>query len=109
MRTRHINRNRKLRKESRRIPIPGHRDYGEGRDANRYFKCWRCKFICDVERDALGGAADRKSVSVIPYSQVDEYGNAATAGAIITTTTRYRTEVDMGCPLCGTLNWRGDY
>jgi hypothetical protein len=98
----HINRNRRLKRESKTIPIPGHKDYGDGEDDGRYFHCWYCGFVCNKERDELGGPEDRANVRSQPYSQVDQYGDSAG-------TTRYEPVVDTGCPLCGSLNWRGDY
>jgi hypothetical protein len=62
----HRYRKRRIRKESRTRPVPGHRDYGNGEDDGRYFKCWNCGFYCDVQRDALG---DGESQSNINYPQ----------------------------------------
>lgn len=55
-RYRHRNRNRKVRKQSRTIPLRGHKDFGDGRDDGKYWRCWNCGFICDNERDELGDA-----------------------------------------------------
>jgi len=112
-----------ISKQSRTIPIHGHADYGEGKDADRYFHCWNCGFICDVDRDALGGPADRANITTEAYTQKDQYGETAyhcqgAAGATQTiceaaggtwSSTRYIPVVSSGCPMCGTLNWRGDY
>jgi hypothetical protein len=122
----HRNRSRKLRKEARRIPVPGHFDYGDGRDAGKYFRCWNCGWICDVDRDKLGGVDDRPGVSPKAYTMIGQYGTALRGGASDNsgsrdllagdemtgegyTTTRYVPEVSEGCPLCGTVNWRGDH
>ena len=40
---------RKLTKRSRTIPV-----YGEGADKGKYFRCWNCGWICNVDRDELG-------------------------------------------------------
>ena len=40
---------RKLPKRSRTLPV-----YGEGDDEGKYFRCWNCGFICNVDRDELG-------------------------------------------------------
>jgi len=119
----HINRSRKPRKDSRTIPIPGHRDYGEGRDDGVWYKCWNCGFRCKVGRDELGGEADEAGTQPIAYTQVDQYGDTAyhcygAAGADQATceaaggtwtATSYKPSVTGGCPLCGTKNWRGDF
>jgi len=106
---RHINRSKKLRRARKATAIPGHLDYGNGQDHNRYYRCIICGFVCDVKRDALGGPNDTHGISITPYSLEDQYGDAAASGDIIKSTTRYFSEVDMGCPVCGSLNWRGDY
>jgi len=40
---------RKLTKRSRTLPV-----YGEGADKGKYFRCWNCGWICNVDRDELG-------------------------------------------------------
>ncbi len=122
-RFRHTDRSKKVRGDSRTIPIPGHKDYGDGKDDGVWYRCWNCDFQCNVDRDELGGADDTSNVPSIAYTQVDQYGNTAyhcqgAAGADQTTceaaggtwsSTRYEPVVSTGCPFCGTLNWRGDY
>lgn len=119
----HVNRSKKVRKDSRTIPVPGHRDYGDGEDNGKWYRCWHCGFLCNVDRDELGGPQDENQVSAIAYTQTDQYGNTAyhcvgAAGADQTaceaaggiwSSTRYKPVVESGCPFCGTLNWRGDY
>ena len=115
---------RKYRKESRTIPIFGSPDRGDGRDAGRYYECWNCGFICDIERDYLGGPEDSSRITPTAYNQVGQDGSTAAyhcegaAGADQTTCeaaggtwsrVRYKPVVDAGCPFCGTVNWRGDY
>lgn len=63
MHRQHRYRRRKTRKQSRTIPIAGHIDYGDGEDAGRYFRCWNCGFICNKDRDELGGSEERDAVS----------------------------------------------
>lgn len=64
----HRHRQRKIRKQSRTIPIPGHIDYGDGKDAGKYYRCWNCGFICNVDRDELGGPEERDAVSYKVYT-----------------------------------------
>jgi len=40
---------RKLAKRSRTLPV-----YGEGADKGKYFRCWNCGWVCNVDRDKLG-------------------------------------------------------
>lgn len=59
----------RLRKESRTIPIPGNTERGDGEDDGKYYRCWHCGFICDVERDELGDAESTHGVSYRIYDQ----------------------------------------
>lgn len=93
---------RRYPKQSRTIPIKAHPDHGDGKDVGKYFRCWNCGFICNIEKNELGGPESRNKITIQRYTQVDEYGNT-------TTGTRYKPIMETGCPLCGTLNWRGDY
>jgi hypothetical protein len=126
-RLRHKNRSKRLRKEARTLPIPGHFDYGDGEDNAKYYQCWNCGFTCDVDRDKLGGPTDSPGVAPVPYTLVGQAGTALRGGSSIEdtsasrdhlagdmtgegyTTFRYETEVSEGCPFCGTVNWRGDH
>ena len=59
-RRRSLYRNRsRIRKESRSIPLRGNAERGNGLDDGRYFRCWNCGFVCNVDRDALGGPESR--------------------------------------------------
>jgi len=93
------------------------RVYGEGTDSGKYYRCWNCGFICNVERDSLG---DRPSTTgyggivYVPYgapadiAAVNVHNNGEIIN-IITTGSRgygYLPVVEAGCPLCGTLNWK---
>jgi len=53
----------RIRKESRTIPLYGDADRGNGLDDGRYFRCWNCGFICNIDRDALGGSESRDGIS----------------------------------------------
>ena len=119
----HKNRSRKVRKDSKTIPVPGHQDYGDGEDADKWYECWHCGFKCNVERDELGGKDDDSKVTPTAFTDVDQYGDTAyhcygAAGATQTiceaaggtwTSTLYKPVVNVGCPFCGTLNWMGKY
>ena len=115
---------RKLRKQSRKYPIYGASERGDGRASNRYFKFWNLGLVCDVERDFLGGADERSRITPIAYNQTEDdlstakYHCQGAAGKDQTTCEaaggtwsrqRYEPTVESGCPFCGTPNWRGDY
>lgn len=122
-RVRVSHRSKKVRKEARRIPVWGSPERGGGEDHDRYFVCWHCGFICDVQRDELAGDEDESLVEPIAYDLVDEDGNTAgycfgAAGDTQTIceanggewkTQKYTHHSNGGCPLCSTRNWRGDY
>lgn len=110
-------------KRSRTIPLKGNSIRGDGEDYGKYFKCWNCGWICNVDRDALGGAESEANITPTGYTQLDQYGNEVyhcfgAAGSTqsicedaggIWTSTRYKPVVNSGCPACGSPNWRGDY
>jgi hypothetical protein len=118
-------RSRKLPKQSRRIPLPGNSDRGDGLDHGKYFMCWNCGFVCDVDRDELGDAETRAGDNQTSYS-TPAYGNAG--GNAETALEDYTVVMELGpdgtakgvrhpimsdvtggCPFCGSKNWRGDY
>ena len=70
---------RKPRKDSRTISVYGHPEFGDGEDHKRYYRCWNCGFICDSERDALGGPDDRSGIQPDDY-EVHAYGDYSTGG-----------------------------
>ena len=93
----------KLRKDSKTIPLKGHPERGDGLDFGKYYRCWHCGFVCNVERDALGDAQSRSGTVTELYNQVDEYGDA-------NGDQRYKvSESSTGCPLCHSRNWLGTY
>lgn len=120
-------RSRRPRKESRTIPLRG---YGD--DAGLWYRCWNCGFICNSKRDALG---DRDSQDGTVHTEYVARAEGATPGeelspysvmrALTGTFVSLTVDVDgsgippydyhaydvggTGCPLCHSLNWRGDY
>jgi len=134
---RHRYRSKKTRREFRNNPIPGHKDYGDGLDDGKYFRCSNCGFPCDIDRDALGGPESRSgatyaqptdSYSEDPppfYSGIDGENDTlplasqlSLRSALIvmksladgTEATIRRTwynDGGTGCPFCHSLNWDG--
>jgi len=118
----------RLPKRSRTRPI-----YGKGDDADRYFKCWNCGFVCDSHRDELGDSESRAGDDHTDYHNLVENesqlrpnpGNKACLGGDIghyhvamllgpdenpkTVYHELTSDISRGCPFCGSTNWRGDY
>jgi len=118
---------RSIRKRSRTLPI-----YGKGDDANRYFRCWFCGFVCDSWRDELGDAESSSGDDHTDYhnpANPDPYTNNPGNHQSIRTCLQHHyvamrlgpdgepetivhghtTDVSKGCPFCGSTNYRGDY
>ena len=119
-----------LRKESRTLPI-----FGKGDEADRFFRCWHCGFICDVERDELGDSqstagddhTDYHGLTTIaadpgtsdPIARQICLGGNEHFQTLQSTKTLdgskeqinhgHISDISRGCPSCGTTNWRGDY
>lgn len=119
---------KKIPKESRTIPVRGNKTRGNGEDFGILFKCWYCGFICKEGRDALGGSSsrsglvheeaptpseptdtksslciDRGSVAKYVLMELDSNGNPKTISHT------FKAVSGNGCPLCGSLNWKGIY
>ena len=112
-----------IEKRSRTIPLKGNPVRGDGEDSGKYYKCWNCGWICNLDRDALGDSESEANITPTVYTQLDQYGSevyhcfgsAGSTQAICEaaggewTSTRYKPVVNSGCPMCGSPNWRGDY
>ena len=119
-------RHRNLKKRSRTLPIFGRRD-----DADKYFRCWNCSFVCDKDRDELGDSSTKggdghldaltpvvndiggnTSNQAMLGGPVGHYHVAARVGPDASPTLvshNFKSDVSRGCPKCGSTNWRGDY
>lgn len=119
------NRSRKLRKRSRTIPVKGFGD-----DAGKYYRCWYCGFVCNVDRDALGDAETGSGEYHIDFAgRSDGSGDSSSplntlalmdghdvvlleldsTGTPKTIYHEFQPKPSSGCPSCGSKNWRGDY
>lgn len=101
-------------------------------DEGRYFRCWNCGFVCDSQRDSLGGAEDRAGTNTefaqttLPDNRwIDYFGTQVPAilrcrgntvlmklgpdGVATQPMLSYSPTVEKYCPFCGSPNWRGDY
>ena len=121
---------RKLIKRSRTRPV-----YGEGADKGKYFRCWNCGFVCNVDRDQLGDSDSwsgnehtdyHEDYLYSSYDAPDDPSRYAVLGGdigdyyvalnIVTPDGepelirhKYTSDISRGCPFCGSTNWRGDY
>lgn len=109
-------RSRKPRKDSRTKKVHGTND-----DAGKWYRCWNCDFLCNEDRDDLGGAADKDGVvhtvqASTPY-RVGIYtatlrSNTNTFAVVNPSQQAQNIHTPLsnsGCPFCGCRNWRGDY
>jgi len=120
---------RKIRRRSKTIPLKGHSVRGNGEDAGKWFKCWNCGFICNVDRDALGDNETRSGDGQTDY-HTPSYGSSDMSDEVngLAALEDYTvalalgvdgnpqgirhnimSDVSSGCPMCGSRNWRGDY
>ena len=125
MNSRFRNRSRKLRKRSKTIPVKGFGD-----DAGKYYQCWYCGFMCNVDRDSLGdaesgsgeyhqdftGSAYGSGDSSSPLNTLALLDGADVvlmeldaSGSTKTVYHEFAPKPSGGCPQCGSTNWRGDY
>lgn len=113
---------RKQPRESRTIRLRG-----SGEEDGLFYECWYCGFINKVGRNALGGRSglNYSNPSAVSYGatgdgtlsylalindlehyyvalELDSDGNPKPISHV------YASDIDRGCSLCGTTNWRGD-
>lgn len=104
-------------------------DGGSGReevDAGRYFRCWNCGFVCDIERDALDDGRHGATATVYttpapgatpedPLSTVvlvdgtgilDVVSPVLDAGGDAVVIRNVYEVGGTGCPLCHTRAWK---
>lgn len=102
---------RRLRGEKRTLPM-----YGEGDDRGKYFRCWNCGFICNIDRDALGDG-DGRSYAEFAVETEELYpadNGGPPLAAVMKGINEYHTILERdgyqvggtGCPLCHTKNWK---
>jgi hypothetical protein len=115
----------KLPKQSRTIRLPGNKDRGSrsaggtGEDFRKYYRCWHCGFVCNEDRDSLGGISSGDGITFVEFAGSVGSGYLSLGALnnkfiVISNRTpdvkrNFKPVVDSGCPLCGSLNWRGDY
>ncbi len=124
----HRYRKSRIPKDSRTIPIYGDPIRGDGNDDGKYYKCWNCGFVCNVDRDALGDGQSRDGVAIKEFIEI-AYGGLPSSFAVLgssighfhvalekgadgtakTIEHNLMAKDGSGCPLCQTLNWKGDH
>lgn len=99
----------------------------------RFYRCWNCGFICDTQKNALGGSEGsdgtaytdvatpsmgRADSSDIRFGYAQLRGIGGKSVAVLEVGSNGQPKgiqrvishiTGSGCPLCGTENWRGDY
>ena len=113
-----------LPKLSKTLPLAGDRLKGNGEDYRKWFTCWNCGFTAKFGRDSLGGYDSRAGVShqdaYIPSDPLINNLSVLEDGSHVTVALgadgnpkgiehEFEVIISGGCPLCGSLNWRGDY
>ena len=79
---------RRIPHDKRRISV-----YGEREDTGKWWRCWNCGFINDIDRSPVDtGEFGRTGVSVKTYVDTDGI-------------TKYFPDVVGGCKFCGSTNW----
>ena len=126
-RSKHVN----IPKESRTRLVSDESPQFKGdKDNGQFYKCWNCGQICHTKVHQLGGSKSgdasvrtdftTRSAGIIP-------GNAKTAISVFRSVPTSMASLKLnsdgdtqtvvhsfstnggGCPLCHSLNWRGDY
>jgi len=115
-RLQHVTRSRRPKQPREDIPIPGHKDYGDGKDRDRWVRCSNCGFLYDKDERGVGVRDKDRHLEPVTYTQTDQYGDTdyhceGAAGADQTAceaaggtwTSRGYKPADRvsGCPLCG--------
>ncbi len=96
------------------VPIPRRaiRVKGDFSESNRFFRCRKCGFICDINRDTLLGKeiATEGTVATPSFlylvSDTGEYLTDETGRRITVSTGVVATQVIYGCPFCGSTRWK---
>jgi hypothetical protein len=113
-----------LSKQRKTIPLPA-TDRTSGRDridSGRYYRCWNCGFICDVDLNALSeqGNGSYPEAYTDAASETGAYGGYGSPIITIDGDTLPKSDADgnpvtvvhkfeaggTGCPLCFTRSWK---
>ena len=115
-----------LPKQRRTIPLPAS-DRNSGReviDAGKYYRCWNCGWICNVDRDALseqGNGSNPVAVPEMAYGAgadpdggvgsvtivVDKVRMSALDSSGDPVAIKHSFQADgTGCPLCFSRAWK---
>lgn len=107
----------RVRKEKRTVPVPA-----QGAEEGRYFKCWNCGFICDIQKNALDTGRAGNSHTPATLTPGREVGDLASVrfrvgrpivlralnsiGEHKPIYVQRSVTVSSGCPFCGTHAWK---
>ena len=92
----------RLPKQRKTIPLESSdRDSGrEVIDAGRFYRCWNCGFICDVERDALSDTSNGSNPVAVPIVSTGfTYGEGPEALIITVDKVRLSAQDSSGDPV----------
>lgn len=108
----------RLPKRKRTIPLKGDLE-----DSGRYYRCWRCGFINNIERNKVGdgngttqldspdiamggfGTGDPLSVHIILDDMFTILENGSDGNPITTYRHNNYSQIIGGCSLCGSKNF----
>lgn len=110
----------RLRKESRTIAVWGSPERGDGLDHNKWYRCWNCGWLNNVDKKALGDSQSLDGLTMTEYTPAVYSGAVRLGESLIaqendadgnpkTPVRHYKPTSNSGCGFCGSLNWRGDY
>jgi len=113
-----------LPKQRRTIPLPAS-DRKSGReviDAGRYYRCWNCGFVCDIERNELNdtGNGSHPIEYQIPATGAEPGGGTESVTIVVGNVRLSSTDSSgdpvgiqhkfqangTGCPLCFNRAWK---
>lgn len=87
------------------------RVYGEREDAGKWYRCWNCGFINNIERNTLLDSNGYAGHRFVGYSEAQDttYGGVTLIdeeGIIIVASEGYYPVVTAGCSFCGCTNYK---
>ncbi len=128
---RHRFRHEHIPREARTTLVWDERAVHRGDKENgEFYKCWNCGFICHDKVHALGGSKSgdaithldfsTPSIGIVPGvagSAISVLGDVQKSVASLALNSSGGTKTVLhshrttggGCPLCHSLNWRGDF
>lgn len=86
--------------------------YGEKDDTDKFFECWNCGFIVNSEKHPAHPSARAKTY-LTPFldwvnlvNEMNEEIVTETGENILVGQTLYYSDISVGCPHCGSPNYK---